>query len=100
MSKILILIALSLLAGCSPPPPGQLQSAYAGQDAPVGNAPSNRVRVELLNVIHDKTAYDGRRGVYLITDTQTGREFIGVSGVGISEVGSHQSGKTQASDER
>ena len=59
-----------------------------------------RIVVERIDVVADSLAYGGTRGVYIIRDTQNGREFIGVSGVGISETGQHQSGKTQVRDER
>jgi hypothetical protein len=59
-----------------------------------------RVTVERVDVVADTLAYGGARGVYVIRDAQTGREFIGVSGVGIAETGSHQSGKTTVRDER
>ena len=66
--------------------------------------PDDRVQVRRLSVIEDTIAYGDRRGVYLITDTKTGREYIGVSGVGITETGSHDeySGKYhhQVEDER
>lgn len=62
--------------------------------------PQRRVVVERVDVVADSLAYGEKRGVYVIIDTQTGREFIGVSGVGIAETGQHQSGKTQARDER
>ncbi|MDK4687856.1 hypothetical protein [Kingella negevensis] len=36
-----------------------------------------------------RTAYGNKRGVYVIKDSDTGREFVGISGVGIAELGSH-----------
>jgi hypothetical protein len=39
-------------------------------------------------------------GIYRIVDSKTGKEYIGISGVGISENGSHSSGKSSMSDER
>lgn len=50
---------------------------------------TTRVDVERIGVFTDELAYQGRRGVYVIRDKATGREFIGVSGIGISEVGLH-----------
>ena len=73
-------------------------TAYVSQAAPV--ASDSRVTVERIGVVADSLAYGGSRGVYVIRDKQTGQEFIGVSGIGISETGSHQSGKTQKRDER
>lgn len=48
-----------------------------------------RFRVTRVGVFTDDLAYGDRRGIYLIVDTTTGREFVGVSGIGISDVGSH-----------
>ena len=72
-------------------------AAAAALQAP---ALPRRVTVERVDVVADALAYGGARGVYVIRDAQTGREFIGVSGVGIAETGDHQSGKTRARDER
>jgi hypothetical protein len=51
-------------------------------------------------VIEDDLAYRERRGLYVIVDQKTGKEFIGISGIGITEVGVHQEGKASVSDER
>ena len=61
---------------------------------------SERISVTRISVFKDETAYDRKRGIYIIRDNETGKEFIGISGVGIAETGSHQSGKTSVSDER
>lgn len=59
-----------------------------------------RIEVKLIQKMTDYLAYNDIRGVYLIKDNLTGQEFIGISGIGISELGSHQSGKTTKEDER
>lgn len=64
------------------------------------NLDTGRFKVELVGIFRDTMAYDGRRGIYLLQDSQTGKEYFGISGVGISELGSHSSGKTTISDER
>ena len=65
---------------------------------------NSRVTVERIAVIEDNIAYNARRGVYIIRDTETGKEYIGVSGIGISETSAHtqQAGKTRVTkqDER
>lgn len=45
-----------------------------------------RVHVVRAGVLLDDVAAGGRRGVYVITDRDTGVEYIGVSGIGIAEV--------------
>jgi hypothetical protein len=64
------------------------------------NASSQRISVTRIGVIEDVLSYHGQRGIYIITDAKTGAEYVGVSGIGISELGSHRSGKTTISDER
>lgn len=59
-----------------------------------------RVKVVRIDRFYDGIAYNGERGIYLITDEKTGKEFIGISGIGITEVGSHLSGKSTVRDER
>ena len=48
----------------------------------------------------DDDAYSQVRSVYVLKDKTTGKEYIGVSGIGISERGSHTSGKSTIEDER
>lgn len=61
---------------------------------------SSRIEVSRIGVFSDSIAYGDRRGIYLIKDIHTGQEFIGVSGIGISEIGYHSTGKSGMSDER
>lgn len=93
---LLIAIMLPLLASCAKTDDDDALP-MAGPPAIDDNV---RVRVQLLNVYRDKLAYGNSRGVYLIKDTKTGVEYIGISGIGIQEVGSHSVGKTQQEDER
>lgn len=60
----------------------------------------DRVKIERISISIDALAYGGQRGIYIITDSKTGKEFIGISGVGIAETGSHRSGKQTIQDER
>ncbi len=77
-------MAALLLAGCSTP---------ATDAMPAAEHSTGRVKVERIGVIGDSVAYQNRRGIYLVTDTKTGTEYIGVSGVGITETGTHPCGK-------
>jgi hypothetical protein len=84
------LLALALCA-CGRPPAPETPAEAAARDAREREAAAGeeRVQVTLLRTFRDSTAYGGRRAVYLIRDTATGTEFIGVSGVGVAETGSH-----------
>jgi hypothetical protein len=59
-----------------------------------------RFKLERVQDFQDNAAYNNYRSVYLLVDTETGKEYVGISGVGISEVGSHRSGKSSSTDER
>lgn len=83
-----------LLSGCDQEPqPQQVPVA-------ISNGPETRFEVTKVAEFNDAYAYRGTRGIFVIHDRTTGREYIGVSGVGISEVGAHQSGKHTVTDER
>lgn len=96
MNKIIALIALVAIAGCEPTP----DSIQRDRPESISFKSNDRIKVERIGVFEDGLAYGSKRGVYIIIDTKTNQEFIGVSGVGISEAGSHQQGKYQSSDER
>jgi hypothetical protein len=87
--SLALLAALSLSA-CAPAPT---------QTMPLQS--TTRVEVTRIGVIADDIAYHNVRGIYVIKDRETGQEFIGVSGVGITEVGQHNCGKNcNTEDER
>lgn len=97
-----ILFAVMLLVACGPEPDmpmsKQWRQSKEAQPAPV--ADNSRIEVTRIGVFADDLAYGSRRGVYIIRDRETGREFLGVSGVGVSELGSHSAGKSRVGDER
>lgn len=98
MRQTLTIGLLAMLAGCGPDPTIQMQKAAPEVEAVTTNS---RFTVERVAVFVDDIAYNDRRGIYVITDAKTGREFIGVSGIGISETGQHNCGKSCiAQDER
>lgn len=78
MKRIVLLCCV--LTACSPDPTDPM---------PIATSSTGRVKVERIGVFKDDVAYHDRRGIYIITDTKTGTEYIGVSGVGITETGSH-----------
>lgn len=90
-----LLLAGVLLAGCEP---------TDSRDRPVSpmtiQAAKPRFEVTRVQTFQDSLAYNSERGIYLVRDTKTGAEYFGVSGVGITELGSHSSGKSRHSDER
>jgi len=100
-SKIILFSATLLLLGCDQSPLNTvLQPVNYQQNVNINPVINNRIKVERLSIVKDSTAYSNERGTYLITDTKTGAEYIGVSGIGITEVGSHSSGKYSTTDER
>ena len=92
----IICLCLFVLAVCEP----SVSYQQYREGKPVEIQTEDRIVVKRIAVIPDDIAYSDYRGVYLITDKKTGKEYIGLSGVGISESGSHQSGKTSIPDER
>lgn len=68
--------------------------------SPQTNTFESRVTVTRIGIFEDGLAYGSKRGIYIIQDTKTGQEFVGVSGIGISELGGHHVGKQFHNDER
>lgn len=87
---LLFITSVLTITSCSPDPNTPMRTS-GGTD---------RFSVECAGILDDPIAYGNRRGIYVIKDRNTGKEYIGLSGVGISEVGSHMAGKTRVSDER
>lgn len=109
MKKMLMLVSLLLIAGCEETEQERVsreQWRIAQTVVPVAKsvAPAarsdDRITVRRIGLVTDNLAYNGARGVYVINDSETGKEYIGVSGIGITETGSHKSGKATAQDER
>ena len=97
MKRIAVVAIAVALAGCGPEP-----TMGMGVTGTVPNSwESNpRFSVARVGIFVDDLAYNGRRGVYVVIDNKTGKEFVGVSGIGISEIGSHSTGKSTTRDER
>lgn len=99
--KIGLLGLVLTLPACKELTPDQLENKKIEEQQriyadPVVAENSDRITVKRIAVIDDKIAYENRRGIYIIMDNQTGKEYIGVSGIGITESASHtrSSGKT------
>lgn len=88
------ILVCTLLIGCSKEekPPTQreiLQTQQFNQKqlaAPVEISESDRYTVVRVKVFEDNTSYNYKRSIYEITDTRTGKEYFGISGVGIIEI--------------
>jgi hypothetical protein len=79
-------------------PTGKPLSLYDGTNWVDGEAA--RFKVTRVGKFADDLAYGDQRGIYVLVDTKTGQEYVGISGIGISELGSHRSGKTTKTDDR
>ncbi|MCX8976534.1 hypothetical protein NLN92_00710 [Citrobacter portucalensis] len=82
MKKIVVVTFCLFLSACDEGPQPSRIEASVGTDA-------GRFSVTQVAKFDDSDAYWGNRKIFLIRDKQTSREFVGVSGVGISEVGTH-----------
>lgn len=91
----LAFVLLLLIPGCMEPgSDNQKRQVMVSEDK------VNQFRMERIALVRDSLAYDGYRGIYIITDTKTHKTYFGVSGIGITETGSHLAGKVQVEDER
>lgn len=103
LAEKMAICSLLLLAGCEQPSPDtqmQTTSPAAHNQPEMKPAVGPRFSVTRVGVFRDTIAYDSVRGIYVIIDSQTGAEYVGVSGVGIAETGSHRTGKATHEDER
>jgi len=92
---VFCMVLLAASDGCeSPPDPTKTEVKEPGEAA------GTRVTVEKIGWFEDKSAYKGWRRIYLFTDTATGKQYLGVTGVGVSEAGQHKSGRQTVRDER
>lgn len=62
--------------------------------------PKLRFNLEKVQTFGDTDAYGNIRNIYILTDSETGKEYIGISGIGIVEMGYHISSKNNVPDER
>jgi hypothetical protein len=91
-----VLLCALLFAGCGPETDIPRKTLVVPSQDGTG-----RFVLEAVDRYSDGNAYNSTRTVYVLRDTETGREFVGVSGVGIAEIGSHSTGKNHtATDER
>lgn len=93
MKKTMAILAILFLCSCS-------DGIESSSTEAKGKVTVDEIEIECVGQFDDSRAYGGKRKVFRIRDTKTGAEFIGVTGVGISEVGTHKSGKTTIKEER
>ena len=85
-----------ILSGCKPSPTVEMKRESDSQLS----TESSGYSVTRIAVFKDDLAYGDRRGIYEIVDNNTGKKYIGISGIGICEVGSHGDGNSSTTDER
>ena len=101
IKTISVLLAALFLGACERPDPNNADHQIAwSMGSKLKIQTSERISVTRISVFKDDMAYNRQRGIYIIRDNETGKGFVGISGVGMAETGSHQSGKTSVSDER
>lgn len=91
--SVAVFSCLLLITGCEPTP----DSLQRGAAHPLKINDTGRFDIQRVQVFVDSLAYNDKRG---ISDKETGTTYVGVSGIGISELGRHSSGKSQTKDER
>jgi hypothetical protein len=88
MKYIAMSLILACVSGCAPAP---RSSNQISRDLNVISE-STRYELKCVDVVNDPLAYDRTRGIYEITDKETGITYLGISGIGITERGRHQVG--------
>lgn len=96
MKTVILVVIAMLFLGCEPAKEVEHKKMQLDYNTPS----DGRFELEKVQSFVDGDSYSRTRSIFILTDKQTGKEYVGVSGVGISEMGSHLSGKTTVSDER
>lgn len=96
-SALCFVILFLVLSSCKSEPTLQITKEFEFKAAEQGNP---RFQVSRVAVFEDELAYNSRRGIYIIYDSESGKQFVGISGIGISELGSRSVRKTGRLDER
>lgn len=96
-NKLAIVGLAALVAGCSP---SSTMNMKTESEIETGSEIGTNYTILRVGVFKDDLAYKKLRGIYEIVDNKTGKTYIGISGIGICETGSHSSGKTSVEDER
>jgi hypothetical protein len=93
--KLLVILLSSILTltGCGSEDYKNTPKSSVIYEEPVSNPIRPRFSINLEQILEDKLSYGGNRGVYRIVDNETGKEYFGISGIGITELGSKFQGK-------
>ena len=101
MKKLIAILSATLVVAIALPSCDQQPVKPVDPNAAPGVFTSTgRITVTRIDMFRDSVAYGDLRGVYIIKDNLTGTEYIGISGVGIAEAGSHRVHRTDSADER
>lgn len=92
MRFLLLLSIVVLAAACDSVEPDMEMGVQSEPPNPNAAESLKRFKITRVGVFKDDLAYGGKRGVYQIRDVHTGKEWVGVSGVGISQLGCHDDG--------
>lgn len=47
---------------------------------------ASRFNMRVVDEFHDSNAYHNKRSIFIITDTKTHKEYLGVEGVGVTDL--------------
>ncbi len=91
MKKLLCISTALFLSACNQSIPEP--SVVRKQEPASIPVPDERFELVRVQNFTDNLSYSNYRSVYILTDKKTGKEYVGVSGIGITELGSHNCGK-------
>jgi hypothetical protein len=92
--------ALLIINGCDETNPTIIMETEKKNQTNLVLESTQRYDVKRVDVFADDLAYNGKRGIYEIKDRETGKVYLGISGIGITQRGSHQSDDNTVEDER
>ncbi|HAT3959793.1 TPA: hypothetical protein I9Y37_001932 [Citrobacter freundii] len=88
MKRLTLLLPL-LLVGCDVQSlPDVRQSQYQPQQTRATEIarPAGRFDMRVVDEFHDSNAYHDKRSIFIITDRKTHKEYLGVEGVGVTDL--------------
>ena len=107
ITQIAILFISIMFVGCelnkdydSIPSVGDRVKIPVQTETIVSVPPKLRYDLKKVQTFFDSDAYNNVRNVYILVDNETGKEYLGISGIGITEMGKHTQTKSTVTDER